>query len=39
MKGYGIKEIYSTDRGFDRAPVVMQVFEELKGEPGYRDLR
>jgi len=37
MRRHRIKEIYSSDRGFDTVPDVRRVFQELRGEEGYRE--
>ncbi|MGB9727591.1 MAG: type II toxin-antitoxin system VapC family toxin, partial [Nitrososphaeria archaeon] len=37
MKRLNIKEIVSSDRGFDMVPEVKRVFEELKNENGFKE--
>lgn len=39
MKRLGLKEIYSSDTGFDSIPDVKRIFEELEREKGYRDFK
>jgi len=37
MKRHGVKEVYSSDAGFDTAPGIRRVFDELRGETEYRE--
>ncbi|MBS7627071.1 hypothetical protein KEJ51_08600 [Candidatus Bathyarchaeota archaeon] len=37
MKRYGVHEVYSLDKGFDKVPGFRRIFEELKLESGYGD--
>ena len=37
MKRHGVKEIYSSDTGFDTAPEMRRVFDELREETEYRE--
>ncbi|MBC7092247.1 MAG: type II toxin-antitoxin system VapC family toxin [Nitrososphaeria archaeon] len=37
MKRLNIKEVVSSDRGFDTVPEVKRVFEELKNEKGFKE--
>lgn len=39
MKKLGLKEIYSSDRGFDSVPDVKRVFEEIEREEGYLEFK
>jgi len=36
MRRLDISEILSADKGFDKVPKIRRVFEELKGEEGFR---
>jgi predicted nucleic acid-binding protein len=35
MKRHGLKEVYSSDTGFDTAPMVTRIFHELEEEEEY----
>ncbi|MEM2841663.1 MAG: hypothetical protein QXN62_08920 [Candidatus Bathyarchaeia archaeon] len=37
MKKYGVHEIYSSDKGFDKVLGFRRIFMEFKQEPGYGD--
>jgi len=37
MKSHGVKEIYSSDAGFDAVPEIRRVFTELREEGGYKE--
>jgi len=37
MKSHGVKEIYSSDAGFDTAPEIRRVFDDLREETEYRE--
>jgi predicted nucleic acid-binding protein len=37
MNRYGVREIYSTDKGFDKISSIKRIFDELRDEAGYGD--
>ena len=37
MKSYGITEIYSSDKGFDKIPWIRRIFEDLVKEDEFRE--
>lgn len=37
MKRHAIKEIYSSDTGFNNVPTIRRVFHELRDEEGYKE--